>query len=87
MGKKIEPLNMTYLSQEGKSEGNLETWIENDPSLLGDNLLIIGRQVQVPDVKDRIDLLPPRYKWEHGHHRIKSARANVCIEINVAGAE
>lgn len=38
-------------------EVDLEDWIENDPSILGENLLIIGRQVQIPEVKDRIDLL------------------------------
>ena len=38
-------------------EQDLEDWIENDSSILGENLLIIGRQAQIPEVNDRIDLL------------------------------
>ena len=45
------------LDKEGVLENQLEDWILADPSLLGEPLLIIGRQVVIPDVKDRIDLL------------------------------
>lgn len=38
-------------------ESHLEDWIESDPSMLGEPLMIIGRQVIIPDVKDRLDLL------------------------------
>lgn len=38
-------------------ERELEDWILADPSLLGEPLLIIGQQVIIPDVKDRLDLL------------------------------
>ena len=32
-------------------------WVENDPSIVGEDLLIIGRQVPIPEVNERIDLL------------------------------
>ena len=47
----------TRPKQEKLLEKNLEDWIEIDPSILGEPLLIVGRQVLVPDVKDRIDVL------------------------------
>jgi len=56
-GKQLEKIDQTRLKQEGKLEKDLEDWVENDPSILGENLLIIGRQVQIPEVKDTIDLL------------------------------
>jgi hypothetical protein len=47
----------TKLKQEKLLEENLEDWVITDPSLLGEPLLIIGRQVMIPDVKDRLDVL------------------------------
>lgn len=47
----------TDLKQEHLLEENLEDWIEANHALLGEQLLIIGRQVLIPDVNDRIDLL------------------------------
>ena len=38
-------------------EQDLEVGQKNDSSILGENLLIIGRQAQIPEVNDRIDLL------------------------------
>ena len=38
-------------------EQHIEDWIEKEPQMLGEPLLIIGRQVTIPDVRDRIDLL------------------------------
>ena len=38
------------------SEGRLEAWLANDPTLLGVDVLIVGRQV-VTDHGGRIDLL------------------------------
>lgn len=38
-------------------EENLEHWIAENPSLLGEPLLIIGRRVTVPDLGDELDLL------------------------------
>lgn len=47
----------TKLKQEKFLEENLEDWICQDASILGEPLLIIGRQVVIPDVKDRLDIL------------------------------
>ena len=47
----------TGLKQEKLLEQNLEDWIEKDPSILGEQILVIGRQVRIPDTQDRIDLL------------------------------
>ncbi len=47
----------TRLKRENLLEENLEDWITSDPSLLGEPLLIIGRQVMIPDVRDRLDVL------------------------------
>jgi hypothetical protein len=45
------------LKQIRKLEEDLEDWIENDPSILGEDLLVIGRQILIPEVRDKIDLL------------------------------
>lgn len=47
----------TKFKQEKLLEEHLENWIANDPSILGEPLLIFGRQVIIPDTKDRLDLL------------------------------
>jgi hypothetical protein len=47
----------TDLKQEHLLEQNLEDWVEANHALLGEQLLIVGRQVLIPDVNDRIDLL------------------------------
>lgn len=55
---KITPEGPTKVAEDHlKLEEHLEDWIANDSSLLGEPLLIIGRQVLIPDVKDRLDLL------------------------------
>jgi len=56
-GKEVEEVNQTKLKQENKLEQNLEDWLEHEPSILGERLLVFGRQVQIPEVNDRIDLL------------------------------
>jgi RecB family endonuclease NucS len=38
-------------------EHHLEDWIADKPEILGETLLIIGRQIIIPEVKDRLDLL------------------------------
>lgn len=43
--------------REDLLEEKLEDWVEANHALLGERLLIIGRQVMIPDVNDRIDLL------------------------------
>ncbi|MEA3475151.1 MAG: hypothetical protein U9R23_01710 [Candidatus Cloacimonadota bacterium] len=55
--KEVEKLNQTKFKQEEKLEQDLEDWIEHESSILGERLLIFGRQVQIPEVNDRIDLL------------------------------
>ncbi|HQP97582.1 MAG TPA: hypothetical protein PLY86_03940, partial [bacterium] len=47
----------TKLKDEKLLEENLEDWITEQPQILGEPLLIFGRQVQIPDTKDRLDLL------------------------------
>lgn len=47
----------TRFKEEKLLEEHVEDWIAGDPSLLGEPLLMIGRQVIVPDTKDRLDLL------------------------------
>lgn len=47
----------TKFKQEKLLEEHLEDWIASDSSILGEPLLVFGRQVIFPDVKDRLDLL------------------------------
>jgi hypothetical protein len=47
----------TKFKQEKLLEGQLEDWISSDPSILGEPLLVVGRQVLIPDTKDRLDML------------------------------
>ncbi len=47
----------TEIKQEKLLEENLENWISSDPTILGEPLLLVGRQVLIPDTKDRLDLL------------------------------
>jgi len=51
------PVSHTKLKDEKLLEEHLEDWIEHQPHMLGEPLLIFGRQVQIPDTKDRLDLL------------------------------
>jgi hypothetical protein len=56
-GEKPRKVTETKLKDEKLLEKQLEDWVEADPSVLGEPLLLIGRQVIVPEIKDRIDLL------------------------------
>lgn len=38
-------------------ESDLEDWVVKNPAILGEPLLVIGRQVMIPDIKDRLDVL------------------------------
>ena len=51
-GSKLDPIAPAHLEQEQR----LEDWIANDPSILGMDIALIGRQVQT-DFSGRIDLL------------------------------
>ena len=55
--KKLRRVEATTLQDQGMAEADLEDWIEQNPEILGEKLFIIGRQVQVADVADRLDLL------------------------------
>lgn len=50
-------VEITKFKQEKLLEEKIEEWISSDPLILGESLLIIGRQVMIPDTRDRIDLL------------------------------
>lgn len=51
-------LTPTSLSEQGYREEDLREWILDNPhSILGEDILIIGREVQVQDIGDGIDLL------------------------------
>lgn len=56
-GQHIEPIQNTTLSDQQLQERDLESWIESNPDILGEPLMFIGRQVVVPGVNDRLDLL------------------------------
>jgi RecB family endonuclease NucS len=47
----------TSIKREKLLEENLEDWIVTDPTILGEPLLVIGRQVLIQDTKDKLDLL------------------------------
>jgi hypothetical protein len=47
----------TKFKQEKLLEEKLEDWIVSDPTILGEPLLVIGRQVLIPDTRDRLDIL------------------------------
>lgn len=51
------PVAETGLQQESLLEKHLEDWIMANHDLLGERLMIIGHQVMIPDVRDRIDVL------------------------------
>jgi hypothetical protein len=51
------PVKETSLKREELLEEHLEDWIASKPDLLGERLLVIGRQVMIPEVRDRIDVL------------------------------
>jgi hypothetical protein len=56
-GNKPEKVSPTKLKNENILEKHLEDWIESNTDILGEPLLIIGRQIVIPEVKDRLDLL------------------------------
>jgi hypothetical protein len=47
----------TIMKEEQLLEEHLENWVITDSSLLGEPLLVIGRQVVIPEIKDRLDVL------------------------------
>lgn len=47
----------TKLREQHVLEERLEDWIVDNDAMLEENLLVIGRQVQIPEIRDRIDVL------------------------------
>ncbi|MBD0284213.1 MAG: hypothetical protein ICV53_10530 [Flavisolibacter sp.] len=54
---KAEKVAATKLKNEQLLEKHLEDWVADKPEIPGESLLIIGRQIIIPEVKDRLDLL------------------------------
>lgn len=54
---KPEKVPVTKLKNESLLEKHLEDWVESNPEILGEKLLVIGRQIIIPEVKDKLDLL------------------------------
>ena len=56
-GKQAQPVTETTFADERISEERLEDWVHANPEILGEPLLVIGRQVAIEELHDRIDLL------------------------------
>lgn len=56
-GKRAQPVQETSFHSEDINEEAIEAWIAASPEILGEKLLIFGRQVPVEGLGDRIDLL------------------------------
>lgn len=56
-GQELEEVKQTTAADEALYESDVEDWVSKAPAVLGEPLLIIGRQVQLDEGKDRIDLL------------------------------
>jgi len=56
-GKKATRIKETSFPEQQLEEADLENWIEANPKMLGESLMIIGRQVAIADLGDTIDLL------------------------------
>lgn len=54
---RIKTVDTTIPKSEKILEKDLENWILDDPSFLGEPLLIIGHQVLISEVGDRLDIL------------------------------
>ncbi len=47
----------TRASEQDMLESHIESWVASRPDILGEPLLVIGRQVLMDEGRDRIDLL------------------------------
>ena len=56
-GKGPSKVKETNFKEEKLLEEHFEDWIVKDCSILGEPLLVFGRQVTIPDTKDRLDRL------------------------------
>lgn len=55
--KQVVPVLATTTRDEALREVDLEDWVERAPEILDEELLIVGRQVEVDAGRDRLDLL------------------------------
>lgn len=56
-GNQVSALESTTFADAGVYEKNIEDWVEERPELLGEELIVIGRQVALDEGKDIVDLL------------------------------
>ena len=56
-GQDLESVSASTLQELKLKEQSLEDWVERKPELVGEPLLVIGRQVQVSGMDNRLDLL------------------------------
>lgn len=56
-GQELTEVEATTIPDEALYERDLEDWVARRPELLGEHLLVIGRQVALDEGRDRIDLL------------------------------
>lgn len=54
---RVVPVVPTTTRDESLREVDLEDWVERAPQILDEDLLIVGRQVEIDEGRDRIDLL------------------------------
>ena len=80
-GQTIEPIQNTKLSDQQFQERDLEAWIESNPDILGEPLMFIGRQVVVPGINDRLDLLALDPTGDTVIVEIKRGKLNDPVDI------
>jgi hypothetical protein len=80
-GSSIKIVSETSLAEQNVLESKLEGWIKENPQILGEELLIIGRQIQVEDVKDKLDLLAIDKNWNTVVIEIKRGTARGGTDI------
>ena len=56
-GEQVAEVEATSVVGEGLYEKDVEDWVAQRPDILGEDLLVIGRQVQLDEGKDWIDVL------------------------------
>lgn len=56
-GQDLTEVQATTITDESLYERDLEEWVARRPEVLGEHLLVIGRQVSLDEGRDRIDLL------------------------------
>lgn len=80
-GQTVEPFQNTKFSEQQLQERDLETWIEGNPDILGEPLMFIGRQVTVPRINDKLDLLALDPTGDTVIVEIKRGKLNDPVDI------